>query len=199
MTVTADITMSLDGFVTGPDAGPEAGLGRDGEALHDWVMHADDVDRAILREGTARSGAVIMGRNLFDVIDGPGGWDDEMGYGATEVGRPPFFVVTHEAPASRRLTDLDFTFVTDGVAAAIDAARAVAGDRDVVLMGGGDVIRQAVEAGLVEELRLHISPLVLGAGTPLFGPGFRQEYAITEVRPSANATHVTYRPKEVTS
>ena len=75
MTVTADITMSLDGFVTGPDAGPEAGLGRDGEALHDWVMHADDVDRAILREGTARSGAVIMGRNLFDVIDGPDGND----------------------------------------------------------------------------------------------------------------------------
>lgn len=192
MTVIADITMSLDGYVTGPDAGPHAGLGRGGEALHDWVMHADDVDQAILEESTAGSGAVIMGRNLFDVIDGPDGWNDEMGYGAGEVGKPPFFVVTHHPPDSVRV-DLDVTFVTAGVPAAIEQATARAGARAVVVMGGGDVIRQAIEAGLVDELRLHLSPLLLGAGTPLFGPGFRQDYVITDVRPSSNATHITYR------
>jgi dihydrofolate reductase len=116
-----------------------------------------------------------------------------MGYGAGEVGKPPFFVVTHHPPESVRL-DLDFTFVTDGVASAVEQARTAAGDRHVVLMGGGDVIRQAVEAGIVDELRIHLSPLLLGDGTPLFGPGFRRQFEITDVRPSSNATHITYRP-----
>jgi len=194
MIVIADISMSLDGFVTGPDPGPDSGLGRDGEGIHDWVMKADDVDRAILEEITAATGAVVMGRKLFDVIDGPHGWNDEMGYGADQVGTPPFFVVTHEPPASVRL-GLDFTFVTGGVADAVAAAGAAAGDRPVVIMGGGDVIRQAVESGLVDELRIHLSPLVLGEGTPLFGPGLRADFDIAEVRPSANATHITYRTR----
>lgn len=192
MAVVADITTSIDGFVTGPDAGPDAGLGVGGEPLHDWVMAGDDVDRAVLRDAVDRTGAVIMGRNLFDVIDGPHGWTDEMGYGASGAAKPPFVVVTHEPPAEVRL-DLDFTFVTDGIDAAVDRARALAGDGDVVVMGGGDVVRQTVEAGLVDELILHVSPIVLGAGTPLFRDGFRREFVIDSVRPSARTTHITYR------
>src|SRR5690606_7058342 len=129
---------------------------------------------AILASATARSGAVVMGRNLFDVVDGPGGWNDDIGYGAGHAARPPFFVVTHEPPASVRL-DLDFTFVPEGVAAAVDAARPVAGERDVFVMGGGDVSRRALDAGVVDELRIHLSPLVLGAGTPLFRDVGRHE------------------------
>ena len=94
--VIADISMSLDGFVTGPDAGPENGLGTGGEPLHTWALDSThEVDVETLREATDATGAVIMGRRLFDIVDAPDGWNDEMGYGADLVGTPPFFVVTH--------------------------------------------------------------------------------------------------------
>jgi dihydrofolate reductase len=192
--VVADITMSLDGFVTGPDPSPERGLGRGGEPLHTWALESDDeVDKQVLREATESSGAVVMGRRLFDIIDGPHGWSDEMGYGAEHAAAPPFFVVSHSVPDQVRL-DLDFTFVTDGVAAAIEQARAAVsgGDRDVVVMGGGDVIRQCVDAGLVDELRIHLAPLVLGSGTPLLVDCQRRELVQKEVRVSSTATHLTY-------
>src|SRR5438552_1035820 len=108
--VVADITMSLDGYVTGPDPDLEHGLGHGGEPLHDWVMDSDDVDAQELQTAVDRSGAVVMGRNLFDVIDAPQGWSDEMGYGAQHAATPPYFVVTHAKPESLRLP-LDFTFV----------------------------------------------------------------------------------------
>jgi dihydrofolate reductase len=107
-TVVADISVSLDGFVTGPDAGPDNGLGTGGEPLHTWVLESDDpLDAEILATSTERSGAVVMGRNLFDVIDAPSGWSDDMGYGARHAARPPFFVVTHKPPTDVRL-GLDF-------------------------------------------------------------------------------------------
>lgn len=196
--VIADISVSLDGYVTGPDPGPEQGLGAGGEALHTWAMGSDDpVDADVLRQSTDMSGAVIMGRRLFDIIDGPGGWNDEVGYGATEVGRPPFVVVTHHPPTERRLVDLDFTFVTDGMEAAVEAARSRAGDKHVVVMGGGDVIGQCVSAGLLDELRIHLAPVVLGGGTPLFRNGEQRQLVQGEVRPSSHATHLTYtlRPR----
>jgi dihydrofolate reductase len=189
--VVADITMSLDGFVTGPDAGPEQGLGRGGEPLHAWVFSGDEVDAEVLREATERSGAVVMGRRLFDIIDGPGGWTDDIGYGAGHAAQPPFFVVTHQAPASVRL-GLDFTFVTEGVEVAVDRARAVAGDKDVVIMGGGDVIGQCIDKGVADEVVLHIAPIVLGAGTPLFAGVGRRELVQRSVRVSPHATHITY-------
>jgi len=189
--VVADITMSLDGFVTGPDPGQEQGLGQGGEPLHRWAFSDDPVDAAQLRTGTERSGAVIMGRRLFDIIDGPHGWDDDTGYGAREVGTPPFFVVTHAAPETRRLA-LDFTFVSDGMAAAIQQARTAAGAKDVVIMGGGDVIAQALAAGLVDELHLHVAPMVLGQGTPLFDGVGPIEMRQTDVQVSPHATHLTY-------
>jgi dihydrofolate reductase len=132
-----------------------------------------------------------MGRRLFDIIDSPRGWNDEVGYGAKEAGSPPFFVVTQGAPESRRL-ELDFTFVTDGVASAIEQARKAAGDKDVVIMGGGDVIRQALNTGLVDELRLHLAPIVLGDGTPLFNRVGRLQMRQTDVQISPHAAHLTY-------
>src|ERR687893_31993 len=110
--IVADISVSLDGYVTGPDAGPGNGLGDGGEALHTWAFSEDPEDRRIVREATARSGAVVLGRRLFDIVDAPDGWNDEVGYGAGEVGKPPFVVVTSSRPEPFRLTDLDFTFVT---------------------------------------------------------------------------------------
>src|SRR4029078_5445947 len=116
--VIADITMSIDGFVTGPDPDLEHGLGHDGEPLHTWVFSSDEVDAQVLAESTERSGAVVMGRRLFDIIDGPQGCNDAMGYGPDHAAKPSFFVVTHSKPDSIRL-GLDFTFVTDGLASAI--------------------------------------------------------------------------------
>jgi dihydrofolate reductase len=117
---------------------------------------------------------VISTRRLFDVVDGPKGWND-VGYGAGEVGKPAFVVVTSSLPESVRLTGLDWTFVTTGLPDATARERAEAAshrgeDLDVVLMGGATV-GAALGAGLVDELRLHLAPVVLGAGTPLFSGG----------------------------
>ena len=157
--IIADISVSLDGFVTGPDPGPDNGLGTGGAALHTWAFSDDPDDRRLLREGTARSGAVVLGRRLFDVVDGPGGWDDETGYGAREVGKPAFVVVTSSLPGSVRLSDLDWTFVT---------------------------------TGLADALTLHLAPVVLGAGTPLFTGGAPRTLVQRSVTVTSTATHLTY-------
>jgi len=191
--VIADITMSLDGYVTGPGADVQHGLG-DAPELHAWVFEQDSVDKDILEGATAASGAVVMGRRLFDTVNGPDGWSKDMGYGAQQVGTPPFFVVTHSAPREVRLErelGMRFTFVPDLVSA-IEEARVAVTKGDVVIMGGGDVIGQALERGIVDEFRVHLAPMVLGGGTPLFRAGTRQRYRQREVRPSSNAVHITY-------
>lgn len=198
--IIADISVSLDGFVTGPDPGPDNGLGTGGEALHTWAFSDDPEDNRVLREATARSGAVILGRRLFDLVDGPRGWNDETGYGAGEVGRPAFFVVTSSPPESVRLTDLDWTFVTSGLPDAVSAARERAElasseadeDLDVVIMGGGATIGSALHAGLVDVLTLHLAPVVLGAGTPLFPGGAPCALVQRSVTATSTATHLTY-------
>ncbi|WP_031522212.1 dihydrofolate reductase family protein [Streptomyces sp. NRRL F-5123] len=198
--ITADISVSLDGFVTGPGAGPDSGLGAGGAALHAWAFSDDPEDRRILGEATARSGAVVLGRHLFDVVDGPRGWDAETGYGAGEVGRPAFVVVTSAPLASVRLTDLDWTFVTTGLPDAVAAAReraeaassAAGRDLDVVLMGGGATIGSALAAGLVDTLSLHLAPVVLGSGTPLFPAGARHTLVQRGAIPTSTATHLVY-------
>lgn len=197
--IIADISVSLDGFVTGPGPGPDNGLGNGGEALHTWAFSDDPDDRRVLREATARSGAVVLGRRLFDVVDGPKGWGEESGYGAGEVGKPAFVVVTSSPPASVRLTDLDWTFVTTGLPDAVTAAheRAQAASHngrelDVVLIGGGATIGSALDTGLVEQLTLHLAPVLLGAGTPLFSGAARRTLVQRSVVPTSTATHVTY-------
>jgi dihydrofolate reductase len=196
----ADISVSLDGFVTGPDPGPDNGLGTGGEALHTWAFSDDPEDQRVLREATARSGAVVLGRRLFDIVDGPKGWGEDSGYGAGEVGKPAFVVVTSSPPTSVRLTDLDWTFVTTGLPDAVTAARqraraasAQSGrDLDVVLMGGGTTICSALDAGLVDALTLHLAPVVLGAGTPLFTGGAPRTLVQRSVVSTSTATHLTY-------
>jgi dihydrofolate reductase len=191
--VIADITMSLDGYVTGPLADSQHGLG-DVDELHTWVVEQDPVDTEILERIAAETGAVVMGRRLFEIVDGPNGWTKDMGYGAQLAATPPFFVVTHSAPQHVRLErelGMRFTFVDD-LTAAVDQARTAAIDGHVVIMGGGDVIGQAIEKGLVDELHLHLAPLLLGGGTPLFRVGMRQRYRHRDVRPSSNAVHLTY-------
>ena len=141
--------------------------------LHTWVTEQDPVDTEILEQATAASGAVVMGRRLFDIVDGPDGWNEDMGYGADQAGTPPFFVVTHSPPQDVRLErelGMRFTFVGD-LATAVDQARAAATHGHVVIMGGGDVIGQALEQGLVDELRLHLAPMLLGVGCGSPGGG----------------------------
>jgi uncharacterized protein YndB with AHSA1/START domain/dihydrofolate reductase len=194
--VVVDITMSLDGYVTAPGADVEHGLGIGGEALHDWVFAGKSPDDAeILDRAFARTGAVIMGRNTFDVVDGPHGWNEEMGYGADrdQSATPPVFVVTSSVPDTVRLGDR-FRFVTDGLAAAVAQAREAAGDKDVVIMGGGAACHSFLAAGLVDELSLHIAPLILGDGTRLFPaePSPRLRLRPTASVSTEAAHHVTY-------
>ena len=172
--VIADITMSLDGFVTGPDDRPGRGLGERGECLHNWVMGGpwryDDqvrrfapaeVDRKVLDQAMGSIGAGIIGRRMFDVT---GGW------GGNPPGGPHarYFVLTHAVPPEWAGRQSQFTFVTDGIRGALAQARAVAGDKDVGIGGGANVIQQYLAAGLVDDLRLHVAPVLLGAGKRLF-------------------------------
>jgi dihydrofolate reductase len=191
--VIADITMSLDGYVAPPGADSADGVG-DVDELQTWVMDQDPVDTETLERATAATGAVVMGRRLFDIVNAPDVWTKDMAYGAQPAGTVPFFVVTHRPPNDVRLErelGLRFTFVDD-LAKAVEEARTASGDGDVVIMGGGDVIGQAIDAGLVDELHLHLAPMLLGGGTPLFRPGTRQRYRQRDVSPSSNAVHLIY-------
>lgn len=190
--VVGDISVSLDGYITGPEPGPDAGLGRGGEALHTWALDGDSIDAEVLADAVDATGAVIMGRRLFDIVDAPDGWNDEMGYGARHAAQPPVLVVTRTPPEKVRLQDR-FTFVIDGLASAVTKAIALAEDRDVVVMGGAQVIRGCLEQGLLDELRLHLSPVILGGGTPLWTGNAPRELRQIHVRASGHATHLTYR------
>jgi dihydrofolate reductase len=188
--VVVDISMSLDGYVTAPGADRKHGLGVGGGALHAWAS----TDSETMDAAVARTGAVIMGRRTFDFIDGPHGWGQEV---ADSMSRqpgmpPPIFVVTHAKPETVRLKG--FTFVAD-LRQAVDEAHAAAGGKDVVIMGGGAISHAFLEAGLVDALVLHVAPIILGDGTPLFPPGpsasFRLEREEAQCTPAA--THLTYR------
>lgn len=192
--------MSLDGFVTGPDPGPDNGLGTGGEPIHAWAFSDHPQDRRIMRESTANSGAVVLGRRLFDVVDAPSGWNDEVGYGAREAGKPAFVVVTSSPPKSVRLADLDWTFVTrlgDAIAAARERAESASVEAgrnlDVVMMGGGEIIRSALAARVLDTFVVHLSPIVMGAGTPLFTNDIdRISLLQRDVVSTPTATHITY-------
>jgi dihydrofolate reductase len=193
--VIADISMSLDGYVTAGGVDFEHGLGIGGEGIHGWVLEEprSPVDEEVLAQSFDQTGAVVLGRRLFDIVDGPNGWNDDIGYGydQDQAVAPPCFVVTHQRPAKVRLS-ARFRFVTAGVAEAIEQARAAAGEKDVVVMGGANVIDQCLAAGLVDELRIHLSPLVVGAGTRLFelvGPTALVQRKVTE---SPRAAHLVY-------
>jgi dihydrofolate reductase len=192
--VFAAITTSVDGYIAGPNDGPGKGLGEGGERLHYWVFggpwsYGGDrtgemlpEDKAWMDEAMSRVGAVVGGRWTYEAA---GHWGDTNPWGL------PFFIVTHR-PEEQPPGD-HFTFV-DGVPEAIDGAKAAAGTKDVHVMGGADVIRQALAAGLVDELTIIIAPVMLGAGKRLF-EGFDRDIELEHLgaRQSSYATFVDYR------
>lgn len=183
--VILNMSMSLDGFVAGADVRENEPMGDHGERLHDWIMTPDAIDTEVSERHQATIGALVIGRRMFDL--GLRHW------GGTPYPRPTF-VVTHEARPDLATPTGTFTFVTDGVAAAVAKARAVAGERDVVVMGGAEVARQALRAGLIDELRLQLVPVLLGAGARLFEDvgqaplAFEQREAIA----SSSVVHLRY-------
>ena len=193
--VIVDISMSLDGYVAAAGVDLDHGLGVSGEVIHDWAIgRRTPRDAEILQETVSRTGAVIMGRRTFDIVDGPKGWGDSHGYGGerSQAEAPPVFVVTHSVPEKVRLGDR-FTFVTDGLPSAIAKARAAAGDKDVVIMGGGCVASEALRAGLVDVLSIHLAPVVLGGGTPLWPVGAPLSFQLLDSESTSAAEHLTYR------
>ncbi|MFD6952947.1 DNA-binding protein [Nocardiopsis sp. TSRI0078] len=195
--VVVDISMSLDGYVTGPDADSSQGLGRNGQPIQGWVTSAEHSpkDAAILEEGFHSTGAVIMGRRTFDFIDGSQGWEGDRGYGyeQDQTQAPHNFVITHRAPQRTRHV-AGFTFVTGGISSAISQAAKTAGDKEVVIMGGADVAGQALALGAVDELRVHLSPVLMGSGTRLFDH-ITEQTLLTQQNAVVTpyATHLTYR------
>ena len=210
--VFAEISMSLDGFVAGPNPTHEEPLGAGGEKLHEWVFgirawreaHGleggeDNEDSRVVEESVAAYGAVVMGRLMFSGGEGP--WEQDSNAQGWWGDDPPFhvtvFVLTHHAREPLTLSDTTFTFVTDGIESAIEQARAVAGDGGVSISGGASVIGQALAAGLLDELNVHVAPVLLGDGTPLFGDydGPQLDLECTRVIQSPTVTHLRYRVK----
>jgi dihydrofolate reductase len=206
--VVLDISMSLDGFVAGPDRTLDEPLGRGGERLHEWAYglktwresHGlsggeEGRDSEVLEELLARTGASIVGRRMFSGGEGP--WEDDPNADAWWGDEPPFhhpvFVVTHHArePVEKR-GGTTFTFVTDGIEPALDQARAAAGEKDVTVGGGADVAQQYLCAGLLDELRIHLVPLLLGGGVRLL-ERVDAEVELTDVIDSPRVTHLRYR------
>lgn len=185
--VVCDMSSSFDGYVTGPNDSRENPFGDGAGMLHDWLSgSATDEDRAVLQEVVDGAGAVVMGRTSFDKNEGDGGWGDRG-----PVGDTPCFVLTHHAPTTSYPPV--FSFVTDGVLSAIERAKQVAGDKFVLLFGA-TVMQQALPLGLVDEIRVHTIPVLLGAGTPLFDA---LDSAITlermKVIVTPAATHLAFR------
>lgn len=207
--VRVHISVSLDGFVAGPNQTMEEPLGTGGERLHDWAVELKQWREAVGMEGGkenasspvmqqvhANVGAEIMGRGKFGpAARGPWGDDPWRGWWGDE---PPFhkpvFVLTHHERPPLTLSDTTFTFVTDGIEPALERARAAAGARDVFIGGGADVINQYLAAGLVDELELHVVPIILGGGARLFegiGPDVRLEPI--RMLEAPGVTHLKYR------
>ena len=193
--VAAQITTSLDGYIAGPDDGPGRGLGSGGERLHYWVFggpwtydeeptgEATGLDKEVLDEGFANLGAVIGGHATYEASEA---------WGGTNPWGVPFFIVTHH-PENAPPADAGFTFV-DGLEAAISKAQDAAGDKQIVIMGGADMIRQALDGGYVDELFVSIAPVILGGGKRLF-EGFEKTVGLEQInaRQSPWVTHLRYR------
>ena len=208
--VHADISMSLDGYVAGPDADLEDPLGRGGERLHEWAFGAQswrethgreggeaNADSDVLAETVAATGAVVMGRRMFSGGSGPweadprarGWWGDDPPFHA-----PGFVLTHHEREPLPMEGGTTFTFVTDGIESAVEQARAAAGEQGVLVAGGASVVQQAIAAGLVDELQVHVAPVFLGGGARLFdGMPADVGLEITRVVDSPTVTHLLYR------
>ncbi|HST34849.1 MAG TPA: dihydrofolate reductase family protein [Solirubrobacteraceae bacterium] len=204
-----NIAMSLDGFVAGPNPSEQDPLGEGGMQLHEWAFELaawrepHGREGGVVNESTpivegsqANVGAILMGRNMFG--GGPGPWGDDPwnGWWGEE---PPFhvpvFVLTNHARAPLALGGTTFHFVTDGIEPALAQANEAAGGKDVALAGGADVARQYLSAGLIDELRLSVAPVLLGSGARLFDGGAGAGAALEQVQAvqAPGVTHLIYR------
>ena len=205
-----DITMSLDGYVAGPDPTLEEPLGRGGEELHEWALATTtwqeshgrpaegdaNADDEVIAEHVGRVGATIMGRRMFSNGEGP--WEDDPKADGWWGDEPPFrhavFVLTHhEREPLVKEGGTTFTFVTDGIESALDQARAAAGDKDVAIAGGADVAQQYLRAGLLDELQVHVAPRLLGGGTRLFEGVTAPIELARQLESPAGVSHLRYR------
>ena len=205
------ISISLDGFVAGPNQSEENPLGEGGERLHDWVvplaawrqyqgMQGGEVNEStrILEESVENIGAAVMGRNMFGPPRG-GAWGDEPWKGWWGDNPPyhyPVFIVTHHPRDPVEMEGgTTFHFVTDGIESALQQAREAAGGKDVMLWGGGQIIGQYLAAGLLDELELHVVPLLLGDGARLFDNLGETEVQLEQVRAveAPGVVHLKYR------
>ena len=194
--VTAHVSMSLDGFLAGPDQSEENPLGVDGMRLHKWHLGdpTDAADIAATQDLLKQRGAYVMGRNMFGPVRGD--WDREWNgwWGEEPPYHAPVFVLTHYPRKSVEMQGgTTFHFVTDGFDAALTRAREVAGDLDIGIAGGASTIRQALKAGALEQLTLDVIPVLLGRGERLLEDIPDREFEPVAVAHSPNATHITYR------
>ena len=188
--VTFDMSMSLDGFIEAADPTADEPLGVGGERLHEWAFGEDERDRRVLAEGGQGVGAVIAGRRTYDASIAFWGAD-----GPTGSARLPVVVVTHEPPTDSP-EDGVYRFVTAGIEAALNDAREAAGDQNVTVMGGADLGRQFLAAGLVDALSIHLVPIMFGRGKRLFEglPGEQQmQLEPLSTIQTPNATHLMFR------
>jgi dihydrofolate reductase len=207
--VRIHISVSADGYVAGPNQSEENPLGEGGERLHDWLvalrawrephgLEGGEVNAssAVVEELQANLGAEIMGRGKFG--GGPGPWGDDPWPGWWGEDPPfhmPVFVLTHHQREPVTLSDTTFTFVTDGIDGALEQARAAAGEKDVLLGGGAELINQYLAAGLLDELELHVVPVLLGDGARLFDNLGDDEVQLEQLRAieAPAVTHLKYR------
>jgi dihydrofolate reductase len=207
--VRAHISVSADGYVAGPNQSKDNPLGEGGEELHDWVIELKawrephgreggevNASTPVVEENSANIGAEIMGRGKFGPPDG-GPWGDDPWpgwWGEDPPFHTPVFVVTNHEREPLTLSDTTFTFVTDGIEAALEQAKEAAGEQDVLIGGGADIINQYLAAGLVDEIEVHVSPLILGGGARLFddvGPDLKLEQLRAVEAPGV--AHLKYR------
>jgi dihydrofolate reductase len=206
-----DISISLDSFVAGPNPTLEEPLGEGGELLHEWAFAATswreshgleggekNADSDVIEESLRATGAVVMGRKMFS--GGEGQWEDDPRVDGWWGDDPPFhvpvFVLTHHARETKVMQGgTSFNFVTDGIEAALEQARAAAEEKDVLLAGGASVVQQYLKAGLLDELQIHVAPVLLGGGTSLFDQLGLQPLGLeaTRVIASPSATHLRFR------
>jgi dihydrofolate reductase len=204
-----DISVSLDGFVAGPNQTLEQPLGEGGMRLHEWAFglasfrerHGleggdTNADSELVQESLDATGAVVMGRRMFS--GGAGPWEDDPNadgwWGDDPPFRVPVFVLTHHARDTVvKLRGTSFIFVTEGIESALDQARAAAGTKDVLVAGGASLVQQYLEAGLLDELQIHLAPVLLGEGVHLFDRLRPAELKTTRVVASPAVTHLTFR------
>jgi dihydrofolate reductase len=195
--VTCQITVSLDGYVAGPDQDEQDPLGRGGERLHEWFMGPGErhpIDDEVAWGLLAGNGAYVMGRNMFGPVRGEWSGDWRGWWGEDPPYHTPVFVLTHHPRASVEMEGgTTFHFVTDGIEAAVARAREAAGpDRNVCIGGGASTVNQALRAGLLDEVYLHVAPILLGDGARLFENVGDVRFAPAETIGSPRVTHVRY-------